>query len=77
MKTAKKSIKQARRKANLTAYRVRDTVRTVRGVGVIKFVFPRGPNGKTAYSVSFANKRLGIIFHEKELVPGSSGLRHT
>ncbi|MBY0268658.1 MAG: hypothetical protein K2X06_02140 [Burkholderiales bacterium] len=63
-------------KTNRTQYRVRDPVRTARGEGVIKFVFPRSRNGRIAYAVNFANKRLGVIFHENELAPGSKGSRH-
>jgi predicted transcriptional regulator len=76
MAIATKSIKHAKRKTNRAEYRVRDTVRTVRGEGVIKFVFPSGRNGKTAYSVNFANKRLSVIFHENELAPGSGRPQH-
>lgn len=50
-----------------TKYSAKDTVKTVRGEGVIKYVFPRTRNGKIAYAVNFANKRLGVIFHENEL----------
>ncbi len=60
-------MRYTKRKTIRAQYRVRDTVRTVRGEGIIKFVFPRGRNGKTAYSVNFANSRLGFIFHENEL----------
>lgn len=66
---ATKSIKYAKRKAEQTEYRVLDAVKTARGEGVIKFVFPRARNGKIAYSVNLANRRLGIIFHENELAP--------
>lgn len=68
-----KPVKHAKSRTNRTEYRVRDTVRTARGEGVIKFVFPRSRNGKIAYSVNFANKRLGIIFHENELALCSRG----
>lgn len=70
-----KTRMHGKREMNQTQYRVRDTVRTVRGEGVIKFVFPRSRNGKVAYAVNFANKRLGVIFHENELAPGTRGLR--
>jgi len=62
-------MKRAKRQTSRAEYRPSDTVKTVRGEGVIKFVFPRARNGKIAYSVNFANKRLGIIFHENELAP--------
>lgn len=73
---AEKTVKYAKRKSGQTEYRVLDTVRTARGEGVIKFVFPRARNGKIAYSVNFANRRLGIIFHENELAPPSGDSRH-
>ncbi len=60
----------------LTKYSARDIVKTVRGEGVIKFVFPRTRNGKIAYSVNFANKRLGVIFHENELSLSARESRH-
>lgn len=73
---ATKSIKYAKRKTDQTAYRVLDTVKTARGEGVVKFVFPRARNGKIAYSVNFANRRLGIIFHENEIAPSSRDSRY-
>lgn len=60
-------MKHAKRQTSRIKYRPSDTVKTVHGEGVIKFVFPRAQNGKIAYSVNFANRRLGIIFHENEL----------
>lgn len=71
-----KSMKRANSQTKRTKYRASDTVKTVRGEGVIKFVFPRARNGKIAYSVNFANKRLGIIFHENELALCSRGSRN-
>lgn len=71
-----KSINYAKRKTGQAEYCVLDTVRTARGEGVIKFVFPRTRNGKVAYSVNFANRRLGIIFHENELAPSSRDSRY-
>lgn len=59
-----------------TKYSTRDIVKTVRGEGVIKFVFPRTRNGRITYSVNFANKRLGIIFHENELSLSARESRH-
>lgn len=67
--TTTESMNRSKRPTIPAEYRASDTVKTVRGEGVIKFVFPRARNGKIAYSVNFANKRLGIIFHENELVP--------
>ena len=49
------------------AYGIRDKVRTLRGEGIIKYVFPRGPHGKNMYSVDFSNKRVGVIFNENEI----------
>lgn len=70
-----KTMSQAKQTAR-TKYRPSDTVKTVRGEGVIKFVFPRSRTGKTAYSVNFANKRLGVIFHENELALSSKEIWH-
>lgn len=69
-------MKSTKLQTNAAEYRASDTVQTVRGEGVIKFVFPRTRSGKTAYSVNFANKRLGIIFHENELSRSASEPRH-
>lgn len=57
----------ARRKPKRAAFGIQDKVRTLRGEGTIKHVFPRGPHGKNAYSVDFANKRVGVIFAEDEI----------
>ena len=57
----------ARRKSKRAAFGIQDKVRTLRGEGIIKHVFPRGPYGKNAYSVDFANKRVGVIFAEDEI----------
>ena len=57
----------ARRIAKRAAFGIQDKVRTRRGEGTIKHVFPRGPHGKNAYSVDFANKRFGVIFAEDEM----------
>jgi len=56
-----------KRKSKRAAYDVRDKVRTLRGEGIIKYVFSRGPHGKSAYSVDFGSKRVGVIFGEDEL----------
>jgi len=71
------SMTRAKSKTDRTKYRTSDTVKTVCGEGVINFVFPRARNGKIAYSVNFANKRLGIIFHENELALCSREPRHS
>jgi len=55
------------RKPKLAAYGIQDKVRTHRGEGIIKYVYPRGPHGKNAYSVDFGNKRVGVIFAEDEI----------
>lgn len=68
-------MRYAKRNAPRIGYRVRDAVQTVQGEGVVKFVFPQDRNGKTAYAVNFANRRLGVIFHEHELAPGSGEFR--
>ena len=57
----------ARRKPKRAAFGIQDKVRTLRGEGTIKHVFPRGPHGKNAYAVDFANKRVGVIFAEDEI----------
>ena len=57
-------VKQQTKRA---VYRVRDKVRTALGEGVVKYVFPHGPGGKTAYSVRFDKKRVGVIFDEDEI----------
>lgn len=69
-------MKRAKPQTNQAEYRASDTVKTGRGEGVIKFVFPRARNGKIAYSVNFANRRLCIIFHENELALCSRAPRH-
>ncbi len=56
-----------KRKLKRAAYGIRDKVKTLRGEGIIKYVFPRGPHGKKAYSVEFGNKRVGVIFDEDEI----------
>lgn len=56
-----------KRKFEGTAYGISHKVRTVRGKGIIKYVFPAGPHGRLAYSVHFANKRVGEIFNEDEV----------
>lgn len=73
---SEKAIHHIMRKSNEAGYRVLDTVRTVRGEGVITFVFRRGRDGKAAYSVIFSNKRVGVIFHEHELAPCVNRYRH-
>ncbi|OGA22285.1 MAG: hypothetical protein A3I02_04525 [Betaproteobacteria bacterium RIFCSPLOWO2_02_FULL_67_26] len=57
----------AKRKPKRAAYGIQDKVRTLRGEGIIKHVFPRGPHGKNAYAVDFGNKRFGVIFAEDEI----------
>ena len=57
----------ARRKPKRAVYGIQDKVRTLRGEGIIKYVFPRGPHGKNAYSVDLGNKRIGVIFAEDEI----------
>jgi hypothetical protein len=56
-----------RREPKRAAYAVRDKVRTRRGEGIIKFVYPHGPNGKNAYSVDFGKRAVGVIFTEDEI----------
>jgi len=56
-----------RLKPSRAAYGIRDKVRTRRGEGTIKYVYPRGPNGKNAYSVDFGNRPVGVIFSEDEI----------
>lgn len=58
-----------KRKPRGAEFRALDRVSTLRGEGVIKYVYPRGPRGKNAYCVNFGNRRVGVIFHEDELVP--------
>jgi hypothetical protein len=55
------------RKPGPAAYGIRDKVRTRRGEGIIKYVYPRGPHGKNAYSVDFGNRPVGVIFSEDEI----------
>jgi hypothetical protein len=55
------------RKPSRAAYGIRDKVRTRRGEGIIKYVYPQGPNGKNAYSVDFGNRPVGVIFSEDEI----------
>ena len=73
---AKKSAMHTARNTPRTRYRVLETVRTARGEGIIKFVFTRGRDGKTSYSVNFPDKRLSIIFHENEIAHCSGKSRH-
>jgi len=56
-----------RRSPDRAAYGIRDKVRTRRGEGIIKYVYPRGPHGKNAYSVGFGNRPVGVIFSEDEI----------
>lgn len=49
------------------AYGVRDKVKTRRGEGIIKYVYPQGPHGKNAYSVDFGNRPIGVVFSEDEI----------
>ena len=56
-----------RRPPDRAAYGIRDKVRTRRGEGIIKYVYPRGPHGKNAYSVGFGNRPVGVIFSEDEI----------
>ena len=56
-----------RRNPNRAAYGIRDKVRTRRGEGIIKYVYPPGPNGKNAYSVDFGDRPVGVIFNEDEI----------
>ena len=56
-----------KRKSKRAEYGAGDKVRTSNGEGIINYVFPRGPHGKRAYSVKFANKRVGVIFDEYEI----------
>ena len=56
-----------KRKPKRAAYGAGDKVRTSGGEGIINYVFPRGQHGKSAYSVKFANKRVGVIFDEDEI----------
>ncbi len=61
------TMRIVKHKPKRAAYGIRDTVRTLRGEGIIKYIFPRGPRGKNAYSVDFGNKRVGVIFDEDEI----------
>lgn len=56
-----------KREPKRAAYGIRDKVRTRRGEGIIKYVYPQGPNGKNAYSVDFGNRPVGVIFNEDEI----------
>lgn len=56
-----------RRTPDRVAYGIRDIVKTRRGEGIIKYVYPPGPNGKNAYSVGFGNRPVGVIFSEDEI----------
>jgi hypothetical protein len=60
-------MRTVRRKPGRAAYGIRDKVRTRRGEGTIKYVYPRGPNGKNAYSVDFGKRPFGVIFSEDEI----------
>lgn len=71
MPSRQKPERRAKPQKIRAAFRVLDAVRTVRGEGVIKFVFTQGRDGMAVYAVNFSNKRLGVIFHEHELAPGA------
>ena len=60
-------MRHIRREPKRAAYGIRDRVRTRRGEGIIKYVYPRGPQGKNAYSVDFGNRPVGVIFNEDEI----------
>jgi hypothetical protein len=60
-------MRTIRRKPKRAVYGIRDKVKTHRGEGVIKYVYPRGPHGKNAYSVDFGNRPVGVIFDEDEI----------
>ena len=55
------------RKSVPPACDVGDKVRTSMGVGIVKYVFPGGTRSKIAYSVRFANRRVGVIFDEDQV----------
>lgn len=57
----------ARHKPKRAAFGIQDKVRTLRGEGIIKHVFPQGPRGKNAYSVDLRNARFCVIFAEDEI----------
>lgn len=60
-------MKIVRKKYKRAAFAVRDRVKTRRGEGVIKHVYPQGPQGKNAYSVDFGSRPVGVIFNEDEI----------
>ena len=61
-----------KRKSNGAAYSPFERVRTLRGEGIIKHVYPQRLRGKTAYCVNFGTRRLGVVFDEDELTPVSN-----
>ena len=58
-----------KRKSNGAAYSPFERVRTLRGEGIIKHVYPERLRGQTAYCVHFGTRRLGVVFDEDELTP--------
>ena len=61
-------MRTVKRISKRTVYVAGDKVRTSSGEGIIKHVYPRGPHGKSAYCVSFSNRRAGVIFSEDEVI---------
>jgi hypothetical protein len=55
------------RKSQGAAFRALERVRTLRGEGIIKHVYPERLRGKIAYCVNFGTRRLGVVFDEDEL----------
>ena len=60
-------MRTVKRRLKPLAYGIRDKVRTLRGEGIIKYVFHRGPYGKNMYSVDINDRRIGVIFDEDEI----------
>ena len=60
-------MRTIKRKTTARTYSVGDKVRTVRGEGFIKCIFPSGPHNKATYAVKLARGRLGVIFDENEI----------
>ena len=48
-------------------FQAHDRVRTARGPGVIKHVFPSRVRGRNMYYVTFDGLRVGQVFNEGEL----------
>jgi hypothetical protein len=58
-----------KRKSHGATYRASERVRTHRGEGIIKHVYPERLRGKIAYCVSLGARRFGVVFNEDELTP--------